>query len=252
MILKNKHLRLFLLPFCAVFGLLVGSGQTSALSYQKNTDQKAAAYTIYRCYSRNGSDGNPIMKDQITLDEFKDISSLMNSYDNVTYQKTSNRKAATVAANNLLTLRYEDVVQDSQFTDDEKYQLYTDYLRDVYGISIANGTLVCGSQPSGDGWMQMPYLRNGSFQTCYAKPLFDNGTTVPGLNSLNYYDGSARTWQQLVSALQASQANNTLTSDGVKNVQRILLQRRHRGYELDFVPSYEQYDSHGYGAGGSH
>ena len=269
MILKNKHLRLFLLPFCAVFGLLVGSGQTSALSYQKNTDQKAAAYTIYRCYSRNGSDGNPIMKDQITLDEFKDISSLMNSYDmnfvrmpnntsstscsmylaslglnaglkvvptsdadkmvllnllgytssdNVTYQKTSSRKAATVAANNLLTLRYEDVVQDSQFTDDEKYQLYTDYLRDVYGISIANGTLVCGSRPSGDDWMQMPYLRNGSFQTCYAKPLFDNGTTVPGLNSLNYYDGSARTWQQLVSALQASQANNTLTSDGVKNV----------------------------------
>ena len=259
--LRNKKITKLLLGIILLLVGFVGTSH-SAFALVESYLNKAAAYNIYRCYTQS-QNGTPIMKNNIALNGFNDISSLFNSFDlsfvkmpdsssscsmfltakalgaglkvvpsstsdkiallyrlgyessdGINFSRSSARGAATTAANSVLGTQYTDVLTDSKFTEDEKYQLYSGYLRDVYGISAAKGTLVCGNKPSGDGWNEMPYLLNGSFQTCYARVLFDNGVKVPGLNSLNYFTGTALTASQLISALQAANQNSSLTATG--------------------------------------
>ena len=146
----------------------------------------------------------------------------MEESKNATYQIGSSGRPAVAtgafkAATNLLGGSFSSV-SDMRYSPDEMFQLYNAFLVNYYGVNGSDG-VICSATESYDvmhndrGYEQLPRLVDGQIRVCYAKATQNTTAKVNGLNNSRYFDGSEKTWQQLMQELNA--VRNSLTVAGM-------------------------------------
>jgi len=123
-----------------------------------------------------------------------------------THRRQNKRTTASLTASNNLLGGSFAAFSDLAFTGEEKYALYKTYLDDFYKVDIScnYGTSSTTTEQSllNAGYVKIPYYQGGdAVSECYAKATQNSTTKVHGLNENNYFDGTEKSFGDIVGEL---------------------------------------------------
>lgn len=150
-------------------------------------------------YYQNGSDENGFIKTSKSAYKWTGISETPDAGDRSENSKYV-LKNRTQAAFGLLGIGN---VSDLMFSKDEKYNLYSNYLRNIYGIN--DGNIICDTEATpGSEYVLGAFKVGNTYKACWATAMKHQGDEVNGLSGTSgegYFNGTRKHWQDLVKDL---------------------------------------------------